>query len=1042
MTAGPVGTEARKVVTVLFADISGSTALGQTLDPESLRRVLSRYFAEMKVIVERHEGVVSKFIGDAVMAVFGLPRAHEDDALRAVRTAAEMREELARLNEEFASSWGITMAVRTGVNTGEVLAGEPDAGQALVVGDAVNTAARLEQVAEPGEILIGEETYRLVHDAVTAEQVGPLELRGKAEGVPAWRLVEVRAGAPGWNRRLDSPLVDRERELAQLEDAFRRVADAGTCELVTIMAPAGAGKSRLAGELLSTVGERATVLQGRCLPYGEGITFWPIVSVLRDALGIEERESEPALRRKVSELLGSADADNELVCDGLVPLLGVGNVTVGIQETWWAVRKLLERVAARQPLVVVFDDIHWGEPTFLDMLEYLADWIRSAPVLIVCQARPELLDARPGWMTAKRHASLLTLLPLSEPQTDSLIRTLVDGEALPPAVRARIAQIAEGNPLFVEETIRMLVDRGVLSSQEGRWTVTGDLSRITIPPTIHALLTARLDGLEAEQRRVIERGSAVGRSFWWGAVSELSAPEERPRVGACLQALVRKELIEPDRSQIRQEDAFRFTHILIRDAAYGAIAKSVRAEMHQRLAGWIATKTRDLAGEYEEIVGYHLEQAHRSLLELGPPTEQTRALAKRAAEPLASAGERAFARGDMPAAVNLLSRATALLPSRDARRLELLTELAFALTETGDFDRLGGVAGELSAVAAETGDAGLQAHAIVLGLRIRLSTSPEGWAAEAEREARRAIATFGGLADERGLARAWSLLGLVHMVNAQFAPAEDAWSKAVEHAHLAGDRREALEGLSWVAGAVWAGPTSAEEGIRRCQEIFEASQGDRKAMSSALFSQAGFEACLGRFDEASELLDRARSLLEEVALPVWMAGALAEGAGWAKLLEGDPAAAEEELRRGYETLSTIGELSWLSTVAGILAEAVCAQGRYEEAERFTRISEESAGAEDVYTQVLWRSVRAKCLARRGRMADARRLARESVMRVESTDSLHLRWHTLMSEAEVLWLAGQIEGARTRWHEAIRAAEQKGNPVGARLARVSLDRPPR
>src|SRR6185312_1132491 len=295
--------------------------------------------------------------------------------------------------------------------------------------------------------------------------------------------------------------------------------------------------------------------------------------------------------------------------------------------------------------------------------------------------------------------------------------------------------------------------------------------------------------------------------------------------------------------------------------------------------------------EYDEIIGYHLEQAHRSLLELGPPTEGTDALARRAAGPLASAGERAFARGDMPAAVKLLARATVLLPSRDPRRLELLTELAFALTETGDFDRVGGVASELSAAAAETGDVGLQAHAVVLGLWIRLSTDPEGWAAEAEREARRAIATFNSLADERGLARGWSLLGLAQMVDAQFAPAEESWSRAVEHANRAGDRRDALEGLSWVAGAVWAGPTPADRGARRCRELFDQAQGDRKAMSSALFSRAGFEACLGHFDEATELLDRATALLEEVALRVWMAGALAQAAGWVELLKGEPEAA-------------------------------------------------------------------------------------------------------------------------------------------------------
>ena len=518
-------TEARKTVTVLFTDISGSTGFGEALDPEALQQLLARYFAEMKLVVERHEGVVSKFIGDAVMALFGLPRVHEDDALRAVRAAAEMRDALAVLNERFAASWGVTLAVRTGVNTGEVFVREPGDGQSLVVGDAVNVAARLEQVAEPGAILIGEDTYRQVHAAVIAEPLDPLDLKGKVAAVPAWRLVDVVAGAPGWSRRLDSPLVDREQELAQLEDAFGRVADSGRCELVTVMAAAGVGKSRLTSEFLSRVGSRATVLQGRCLPYGIGITFWPIVSVLMDAVGMEDRDSEAEAGRKLSELFsedtGQETSDGELVCAALVPLLGSAKATVGIQETYWAIRKLLESLAARRPVVVVLDDIHWGEPTFLDLVEYLADWIRSRPVLLVCQARPELLEARPGWMTGKQNAAAVMLQPLDAPQTDTLMRGLIGGTDLPEDARSRIAAVAEGNPLFVEETVRMLVDDSLLEYRRGRWVLAGDLSSIAIPPTIQALLAARLDRLEHDERSVIERAAAVGRSFWWGAVAEL-----------------------------------------------------------------------------------------------------------------------------------------------------------------------------------------------------------------------------------------------------------------------------------------------------------------------------------------------------------------------------------------------------------------------------------------------------------------------------------------------------------------------------------------
>jgi tetratricopeptide (TPR) repeat protein len=993
----------------------------------------------MKRIVERHGGVVSKFIGDAVMAVFGLPQIHEDDPLRAVRAAAEMREALAGLNDEFVSVWGVAFAVRIGVNTGEVLARRPDAGDDLVVGDAVNIAARFEQVAEPGEILIGEDTYWHVHEAVSAERVGPLELRGLSEPVRAWRLRDVTAYAPGFSRRLDSPLVDREHELAALEGAFARVAGAGTCEIATVLGPAGVGKSRLTGELLARLDAHATVLQGRCLPYGEGITFLPVVSVLMDAVGTHERVAEREARQRMSALFaGDGDAESELVCDTLAPLLGGGAETAGIRETYWAVRKLLEHLGARRPLVVVFDDIHWGEASFLDLLEYLTDWIRTAPVLLLCQTRPELLDARPGWMSAQQNASLVALGPLSAPHTQSLIEGLVGGTELPADARARIAALAEGNPLFVEETLRMLVDDGVLQQHESRWIVADDLSSISIPPTIHALLGARLDRLEPEERGVIERAAAIGRSFWWGAVSELSPPDVRPRIGACLQSLVRKQLIEPYQSEIPQEDAFRFTHILIRDAAYRRIPKSIRAEMHERLAEWLEAKTQRLAGEYEEIVGYHLEQAHAALVDLGPARERAGALGERAAQRLAATGERAYARGDMPAAVNLLSRAAALLPAHDHRRLELLAEVAFALVETGDFDRLNAVAQELRTVAIETGDVGLQADAAMVDLWVRLFTSPDAWAADAEREATRAIATFRGLGDDRGLARAWSLLGLVQMMNVDLARAEEAWSKAVEHALRAGNRREALEGLSWVPGAVWAGPTPAEHGIARCREVFEQAQGDRKAMASALFSRAFLEAGLGRFTDARELFGRARALLEEVALPVWMAGPLTQAVGLVELLDGKPAAAERELRAGYETLRAIGEVTLMSTVAGILADAICAQGRYEEAERYTRVSEESAAVEDVYTQVLWRSVRAKVLAHQGDLEQALRLAREALDRNVSTDSAHLRWHTLMSAAEVLRLAGRPGEAATALDEAVRVAEHKGNLVGARRAREALE----
>jgi class 3 adenylate cyclase/tetratricopeptide (TPR) repeat protein len=1023
---------ARKVVSVVFADVTESTSLGERLDPESLRSLMTRYFDEMRAALERHGGVVEKFIGDAVMGVFGVPRVHEDDALRAVRAAAEMQVRLRRLNDDFEQTWGVTVAARIGVNTGEVVADDPARGASFVSGDAVNTAARLEQSAQPGEILIGEATYNLVREAVVASDAGPIAVKGKPEPVAAWRLTEVQDAAVGWSRRLDSPLVGRESELALLDEIFRRAEGAAEAEVVTVIGPAGVGKSRLTSEFCARLGDRASAITGRCLPYGEGITFWPIATALRDAAGIGEREVADSARQKLAELL-HGDGDAKLMTERLEPLLGMGPGPPAIQETFWAVRKLFEHAAAKRPVVVVFDDVQWGEPTFLDLLEYLADWIKTAPVLFVCLARPDLLEVRPTWMMGKPNATLLALESLSGNELDGLIQNLLGGAELAPSARVKIADVAEGNPLFVEETLRMLVDDGVLQLRDGRWALAHDVSELTIPPTIHALLAARLDRLDAGERAVIERASVVGRRFWWGAVAELSPLEMRPDVIVHLQSLARKELIRPDYADPSQEAAFRFAHILMRDAAYNGIPKAERAELHEQLADWIEVEARDLAGEYEEILGHHVEQATRLRLELGPPTDRTVGLGKRAATLLAAAGQRAFARGDMPAAVNLFERAVSLLAEDERDRARLLPQLAFALFELGDYGRLRDLVTEAKETAAASGDTALAAYALILDLFVRLAWEPEGWAEAAQPEAIKAIEAFERIGDDRGLGKAWALLGVVHVERAQFAGAEQAWEKAAHYARSAGDRRDELESLAWIPLAVWAGPTPADEGLRRCAEIRERAGGDKKVVATALAAQAAFEAGLGRFETARESMRDAQALLEEVALTVWLAGPVAQLAGWIELLAGDPVTAERELRWGYETLNRLGEQSWLSTLAAILADAVCEQGRHEEAESLAAASEASAGAADTYSHALLRSVRAKVLAQRGAVEDADRLAADAVALADTSDFLHLQAQTRVARAEVLLATGRAERARALVEAAIALAARKGNRVGAERA---------
>ena len=690
----PAPRETRKTVTVVFSDVTGSTALGEQLDPESLRRVMGRYFDEMKAVVESHEGTVEKFIGDAVMAVFGIPIVHEDDALRAVRAASEMRERLGSLNEELQRDWGVRIDVRTGVNTGEVVAGDPTGGQRFATGDAVNVAKRFEEAAPANEILLGSTTYRLVRDAVDVEQVADLALKGKSAPVDAYRLLSIEPGAAGRARRLDSPMVGRERERTALDQAYERAVGERACHLFTVLGAAGVGKSRLVSEFLDGLDERATVVHGHCLPYGEGITFWPLREVVRTLYG----EDFPSTIR--ARLAGNENA--ELIAERLGVALGHVESIGPTDETFWAVRKLFEAQARERPLVVVFDDLQWAAPTFLDLVEHIADWSRDAPIFLVCLARPELLDGRPRWSGGKFNATSVLLEPLNEAESGELVGNLLGRAQLAGEVRARVMNAAEGNPLFVEEMLAMLIDDGLLERSNGDWVPTGDLATVTVPPTIQALLSARLDRLGPIERAVSERASIEGKVFHRGAVVELSSEEIRSEVGSHLAALVRKELVRPDHAQFPGEDAFRFRHQLIRDAAYDAMSKELRAELHEQFAAWLENAAGDRVLEYEEILGFHLEQAYRYRTELAPVDDAARDLASRAAERLSSAGMHAGVRGDMAAAADLLDRAVSLLPNDDARRRALFPELLHATIERGQLSRASAILTEAFELARTT----------------------------------------------------------------------------------------------------------------------------------------------------------------------------------------------------------------------------------------------------------------------------------------------------------------------------------------------------
>ena len=536
----------------------------------------------------------------------------------------------------------------------------------------MNVAARLEQAAEPGTVLIGEETLRLVRDAVVAEPVPPLEVKGKSEPLAAFRLVEVTAGVAGLARRLDSPMVGRERELARLRQTFEAAIADRSCQLFTILGTPGVGKSRLVEEFLGSLGE-ATVLRGRCLPYGEGITFFPVGEVVKEAAGLEDFDAPDEIERKICAVLGTDGP----ACSTLAQLFAAAERDSSVEETFWAVRSFLEAVAQTAPLAVVFDDIHWGEPTFLDLIEHITDWAREAPILVLCLARPELLDERAGWGGGKFNATTISLEPLSDDECGDLIGNLLGRAALPEEARDRILAAAEGTPLFVEEMLSMLIDDGLLARDGDRWVATGALSDLRVPPTIQALLAARLDQLTGDERAAIQRAAVCGKQFHVGAVAALLEADGR-EVRPTLMSLVRRDLIRPDRSMLAGEDAFRFRHQLIRDAAYEAAPKALRAELHERYADWLEGVGEARVEEFEEILAYHLEQAHRLLAELGPLDEAGRELGLRAAGHYAASARRASDRSDDRAAATLFRHAADLLPEGHPDRPRALYDVGRA----------------------------------------------------------------------------------------------------------------------------------------------------------------------------------------------------------------------------------------------------------------------------------------------------------------------------------------------------------------------------
>jgi class 3 adenylate cyclase/tetratricopeptide (TPR) repeat protein len=1017
--------ETRKTVTVLFTDVTGSTALGERLDPESLRDVMGRYFASMREVIERHGGTVEKYIGDAVMAVFGVPVAHDEDALRAVRAGAEMRQALVGLNGTLRAERGVTLEARTGINTGPVVVGPGGPGEAIVVGDAVNVAARLQAAAAPGEIVIGGTTHALVRDAVDVGPAQSIELKGKADPVIAYRLHHVTPGAEGHRRRLDAPMVGRQRELDALRQAFERAVSGGSCQLFTVLGTAGVGKSRLVAEFLGAVRDRARVVRGRCLPYGEGITYWAVAEIVRQATGIEDGDDAEAEHGRIDAFIAGMP-EAAAIARGLVGLIGLES-SAAPEEIVWSFRRALEHLADRGPLVVLVDDIHWADPTLLDLIESVADLARDSPILFICPARPELLDDRPTWGGGKLNATTILLEPLTEGSALELIDALVPGGALPAAVRARIAEAAEGNPLYVEEFLGTLIDDGALVPGEAGWTASRDLESIAVPPTIAALLSARLDRLAPEERAVTERASVAGRVFEQASVVALSPTEARAGVPRSLVGLVRKELIRPDRSGLAQGDAFRFRHMLIRDAAYERLPKSERAELHERFGGWLELASGDRRSEVEEMVGYHLEQAFRYREELAPVDERGRELARRAAQHLIAAGGRAFERSDIAASVNLYGRAAGLLEPDDPARLAILPDLGRALDSAGRFDDSRACLAEALRQSEAAGDGRALAYARVAQcVTSGYDLAPAEW----RRVADGAVAVFEPLGDDRGLSLSWQLRADASWAEGRAAGFEAGLARALEHARRAGAHRD--EGLIvYSLGMVLVqGPTPVSDAIERCRNILAHAPDDRAiemAMSHAL---AHLHAHLGQFEVARPLADRCREIAAESGQRAEAAN-LAEVAWDVETLAGDHEAAERLITEGCEQLAAMGELN--PAFERFVTQSRLALGREVDIARLDEVAAKSTGWQRA------NRLRTVAMARAaaGEVDEAEARAREAVEGIAVTDLVIFHAEALLTLGDVLRSASRASEADEAFLQALDLYREKGSLVGVGIAEGRL-----
>jgi class 3 adenylate cyclase len=927
----------RKTVSVVFCDLVDSTALGARVDPEVLRGLLADYWTRARAVIVAHGGVVEKFIGDAVVGVFGLRVLHEDDALRAVRSAADLLASVRELNKTLAGRLDVELTVRVGVNTGEVLADARS--ETLISGDTANVAARLQTAAAPGQVLLSASTYQLVRDAVAVTDVGPLQVKGKGEPLPAFSLLGVRPASAGQvrRRRFSTRVIGRGRQLALAEAMYATAVEERTCVLLTVLGEPGVGKSRLVDEVLARIGEEATVLIGRCLPYGEGITYAPLAQMLlmlADHVG-----------GSTSDLVSGIEHP-EAIAAGLETLAGRAQ-TATAAEMAWAFRRLAESLGRERPLVLVVDDLQWGQPGLLELLADLVELARGAAILVVATARPDLLAQQPTWGSGRLSSTTITLPSLSATDSERLTTELLGPQADPDLV-ARITEAAGGIPLFVEETVAMLVDEGrLVADASGGFRAIAGLDGLTVPPTVRAILAARLDQLPGEQREVVDAACVVGKTFYPEALQTFLGPDLD--VPGLIDELVRSDLVTPARSDLAGYDAFGFTHLLTAETAYLALPKRRRAQLHEQTAQWLRGHSTD--STTRAVVAFHLEQVVGYRVELGEPDPE---LAQRTVQVLLELVDESTAIGDGAAAAAYADRAVQLTTTPS--EVGVLAQLARS--------RASRVAGSLADASMWAASAEEQAR--LLGnstLRIRSTIQrtfvddfidQTNSAATSMRIAQECLEVLSGSGDDAALADAYRLRATASSWLGQVDAASRDALAALEHARRSPrTARRYGDLLTLVMAPMEVGGGTLDEGVELL-DFLEREYGDDQAMRADINSERLWVVAFrGDLDGAQVELQRRCDLMIEQGSVLWAASWLWYGVGMFQEWRGELDSAVTTLRRAIDLKEAGGDTASRSTMLGDLARLLGTIGRIDEAKQALASSRALSQEQDAVNEILW-----------------------------------------------------------------------------------------